>query len=92
MPRRQILESRGVNLKGGVVHQDVEPAQLFRRSRDGLLAEGAIGDVARDEDAAAAFGFDLLLRKPGVFVFIQVTDRDIRTFAREQNGDSAADA
>ena len=54
----EILEARGVELEGGVVDQHVEAAQFLDGARHGIEAEGALGDVARDHQAAPAFRFD----------------------------------
>ena len=51
-----------------------------------------LGDIAGDEQASSAFGFDLLLGEPRVVMFVQIGDGDIRAFAREENGHGPADA
>ena len=52
----QVLEARDMKLEGGIVHQHIQPAQLLDRALDRLAAKAALGDIARDQDAAAAFG------------------------------------
>jgi hypothetical protein len=47
---------------GGVVHQDVQLAELGHRPFDGIDADVRIAQVALDDDAAPAFGFDSAAR------------------------------
>ena len=84
-----------VLLEGGVVDQDVEPAECLRRvALDRALAERGVLDVAGDGEAAAALASRprrsvssrVLVLRPGRRM------RDVGAFAREQHRDRAADA
>ena len=55
------------------------------------LAEGGIGHIARNQDAAAPFRFHRRFGVFGVFMFIEIDDGNIGAFARIENGDGAAD-
>ena len=79
-------------LLGGVVHQDVEPAELLHRLLDAALAERLVADIARDLDGVAAFVFDQLDRFVGVLVLFKIDDRDVRALARHGDRGGAADA
>ena len=65
------------HLVGGVVHQDVDPAEFLDSSRDDVTAMLRIGYVASDEDGPAAG----ILDEPGgllrVVVLLQIGDQDI---------------
>ena len=76
----------------GVVHQHVELAKLLHRPLHQLLAEPLVADVARVREAAPAFRLDETLRLLRVAVLVQVGDRDVGAFAREQDGDCTPDA
>ena len=69
-------------LEGGVVYKDVKLAELGHRHLDGLPAEAAMGDIARDEKAAAAFFLDGALRFFSVRMFAQIDDGDIGSLSR----------
>ncbi len=88
----QVLELVDVLLERGVVDQDVEPAERLHGLRDRGLAEFRIGDVARQQDAAAPFVLDRALGFVGVLVLVEIGDRDVGAFAGEQHRDRAADA
>ena len=51
------------------------------------LAEFRIGDVAGQQDAAAPFLLDRALGLLGVLVLVEIGDRDVGAFAREQHRD-----
>src|SRR5688572_25694768 len=80
-------------LIGGVVDKDIQSAKFLDRSPDRFRAELRTLDVARNQQCAASFGLDGLQRRPGVrFLDRQIYNGDIGAFAREQNGNRAADA
>jgi hypothetical protein len=79
-------------LLGGIVNENVEPAKLFYRLLNRLLAERLVADVTRDENAPAAFLLDLEPRLIGISVLVQIEDRDIRPLLRKVNRDGAADS
>ena len=56
------------------------------------LQNSAIGDIARQENAAAPFLLDRALGLLGVLVLVEIGDRDVGALAREQHRDRAADA
>jgi hypothetical protein len=88
----EVLDRFGVLLEGGVVDHHVEPAERLDRLRHHLLRELRLLDVARHEHAAAALGLDAAAGLFGIESFVEVGDGHVRTLAREQHGDSAADA
>ena len=57
-------------LFGGVIHQDVELAELFDRERNRISAKLRVADVARQEQAAATQLFDFGLGGFGIFVLV----------------------
>jgi hypothetical protein len=54
----QVLEVEHVLLEGGVVDQDVRAAEARRCAPPRRLGVGRIGDVAGQQDGAAALGLD----------------------------------
>src|ERR1700729_120749 len=79
-------------LVGRVVDQDVEVAELKYRLFDGLLAERAVGNVARYQDTLLAFRLDGAHGHLGVVMLIEVNDRHVGAFARVENGNCSANA
>ena len=79
-------------LLGGVVHQDVEPAELFDRLLDGAPAKCLAADVAADQEALGAVLFDAALGFLGVLGFFEIDDRHVGAFAGEVQRHRAADA
>ena len=59
-------------LLGRVVHQNVEPPELFHCLPDAALAERLVTHIARDLDGVAAFLFDQLDRLVGDLVLFKV--------------------
>jgi hypothetical protein len=88
----QILEARDVKLEGGIVDQNVEAAQFLHCPLDGIEAEGALGDIACDHQAASPVGLDGAARDLGVLGLVEMHDGDIGALAREQHRHGAADA
>ena len=88
----QLLEAVDVLLEGGVVDEDVELAELVDRLLDRVLAEFGVGDVAGEQDAAAAFLLDGLLGLLRVLVLVEIGERDVGAFACEEHRDRPADA
>src|SRR5262245_46879233 len=78
----QLFETVDVLLERGVVHEDVELAELVDGSLDGVLAKFRIGHVARDEDAAAALFLDGAFRLLGIFMLVEIGDGDIGALPR----------
>ena len=87
-----VLDACRVLLEGGVVDEHVEAAEGLYRLGDGAVAELRVLDVAGDEQAAPAFGLDAHIRLLGVAVRLQIDDRNVGAFAREEDGDGPADA
>ena len=88
----QLLEAVDVLLEGGVVDEDVELAEFLDGLLDRVLAEFGVGDIAGEENAAAAFLLDSLLGLLGVLVLVEIGERDVGALAREEHRDRAADA
>ena len=94
------VEEHAVAQDAGVVHQDVDGAELAHRGVDDALRGAEVGDavVVRHRRAATRpdRGDDLVgdaARRPAaVDVPAQVVDDDARPLGREQLGDGAADA
>ncbi len=81
------------DLEGGVVDQDVEPAEFGRHPVHRLETEGPVAHVAGDQQTAAAF----LLHRPGfgrlsILSLVQIEDGDIGAFAGEEHGHGPPDA
>jgi len=76
-------------LLGGVVDQQVEPAQRADGAGDRVLAERLVADVAGNGDAAPALLLDQRLGRCGMFVLVQVDDREIGAFLGEADRDRA---
>src|ERR1044071_9311235 len=89
-----VFDRLRVLLKRGVVDEDVERSIFVDRLLHGGATEIRIAHVAGDEETAAAFvAFDDALRFFRVDLLdVEVDDRDVRAFAREQHRDRAADA
>lgn len=82
-----------VVLERGVVDQHVELAELVDAALHGVAAELRLPHVAGDRDGAPPFGLDRFDGGPRVLGLLgEVHDRDVGAFAREQDGDGAADA
>jgi hypothetical protein len=90
---RDLVELREAALEPGVVHENVEPAELRGCLLDELLGERLIEQIARDEDCLPARLLDRLLHFLCVLCFPrQERDRNIGTLAREREGYGASDA
>ena len=88
-----VLDRFLVLLIGGVVDEDIQPAKHFDRAVDGLGAEFRILHIAGDQQRAASFIDDGLLRHFCVRFFDrQVHDCDVGAFARKQDGNGPSDA
>ncbi len=81
-----------MELESGVVDQHVEAAQFLDDARHGIEAEAALGDVARDHQAATAFRFDGAPGDLGILGLIEMDDGDVGALAGEQHRHGAADA
>jgi hypothetical protein len=79
-------------LFGGVVDQNVEPAECLDGSLNGTLAEFFLPNVAGDENAIAAFALYQAPGFPGIAVFVAIHDRAIRPFLRKEDRNGASDA
>lgn len=79
------------DLLRGIVHQHVQRAKGLDVLLDGLAARLVVHEVARDEEALAAFTLDELLGFFGVGLLLgEVDDGDVGAFAGEEDGDGAA--
>lgn len=86
----EVFQAGTMLLERCIVHQHVEAAEFLHGARDGAAAELHIAHIAGNDQAAPAFGFDVLTRDFGVFRLVQVQYGDIGAFAGEQHGDGAA--
>ena len=57
-------------LLGGIVDDDIEPAEFIDGLLHGCLTEFFIANVTIDKQTFAALLFHKLLRFPGIFVFL----------------------
>ena len=61
-----------VLLEGGVVHQHIELAKRLDGLTHRLIAEIGFGNIAWNEDAAPALGFDRALRLFCVLILVKI--------------------
>ncbi len=80
----QILNFGGMNLKCGIVDQDVELAEVFDCAPHRLAAECPPSDVSGNEQALPSFVLDGALRIFGVLLLAKYSARDISAFPRKQ--------
>src|SRR5690606_28696491 len=85
-------EIRIVMLFGGVVHQDIQRAELFDHVLNRPVAKGLVGNVALDQKMVAAFCRDQSCGFGRVGVFGPEDDREISPFLRESHGNGAANS
>jgi hypothetical protein len=78
-------------LLGGVVDQDVEPAELVDRLLHRSLAECLVAEVAGDGQGPPPFLLDNLLRRLRIVMLAQIDDGYVGAFAREQRRDRPPD-
>jgi hypothetical protein len=74
-------------LLAGIVDQQVESAERLDRTRDRVLAERLVADVARDDDAAAALLLDQRPGRRGIFMVVEVDDRNVGALLGEADRD-----
>jgi hypothetical protein len=73
--------------------RNVEPAESFDRSLHRVVAGNDVGKIAGNQQAFRACCFDGHACFLGVrLLHRQIADRDVRPFARIEQGDRAADA
>lgn len=68
----QVFEPIDVKLESSIIHQHIHATELLDDLRDGILAKGAVSDVARDQQAFFALVRDDEAGLFGVFVFGEV--------------------
>ena len=73
-------------LESGVVHQDVQSIELSERFVNGFAAKDGVTDITFQDDASTAFVFDCFASYLCVVILRQVTNGDVRPFAREKDG------
>ena len=78
-------------LLGGVVDQQIEPAEGLDGAREGLAAERLVADVAGDREAAPPLFLDQLPGRAGVGVLVEIDDRDLGALLGEADRDRPAD-
>ena len=75
------------------VYQDVDFAQGFQRSSDGLLTVFVLSNIGREEMTIPALGLDPLLGLLCVvFFFWEIDDKAVGTLLRKENGDCSSNA
>src|SRR5262245_1590995 len=88
----EILQARRVDLKCGIVHEDVQLAECLYRAGNDAFADLLFGNIAGEKDTVAALSFDLLLSRPGILFLVQMGNGDIRAFPGKENRYRSADA
>ena len=89
---RQLFEAVHVLLECGAVDENVELAEFVHGLLDRVPAEFGIGDVSGKQNAATPFLLHGALGLFCVLMLIEIGHCYVRAFAREQHGDSTADA
>src|SRR5690606_30016207 len=89
---RSVFRGLLLVLLARIVHEDVDRSEAAGRLLDRPPAELRVRDIAADQQALGAFGFDQALRVLGVPVLIEIDDRDRRTLPREMHGHGPTDA
>jgi len=79
-------------VRGRVVDEEIESAQLFGGVFDDILAVRAPGQVAGQRECAAAGVLDPSRGLDRVVVLVVVGDRDVGALTRERDRDGAPDA
>ena len=80
------------SLIGGVVDEQINPAEFAGGSLDDAPAVRLLGKVAGNQHRTPPGGLDQLLGLARILVLVPVRDEDVGAFAREREGDRAADA
>src|SRR5690606_35940263 len=78
-------------LFGGIVDEDVEPAEFPDRLLDGSPAEFLVANIALDAERMAALALDQFDRLPRVCVLLEIDEGDIGPFPRHRDGAGATD-
>jgi hypothetical protein len=86
------LQERHDRLDAGVVHQDVDRAEVGRRRLEHPFDVRALRHIALHGDGAAAVGALQGVRGLGGPIEVDVVDGDARPALRQHVGDAAADA
>ena len=76
---------------GGIVDQDVEPAEARHRALDESLAVRLLADVPRKKHGGAARLLDPASGLASVVLLAQVRDQDVGPLAGIGNGDRPSD-
>jgi hypothetical protein len=76
----------------GVVDQDVDFAEFSPRSLHRILAKLFAANIAGQQQAFAAFGFDQPLRFPGIAMLGQINQRNIRALLGEKDRNGPANS
>ena len=79
-------------LLGGVVHENVEAAELFHGLVDNATADLFVADIARQQDAFSAMLLDALPRLLRIAIFLEIVDRHVGAFLGEGDRHRTADA
>src|SRR3954469_11237386 len=81
--RADLLDALVGPLHGGVIHQDVESAEVAQRLLDYVLAVLLLGDVPRGATRLPPSLFDPACGLLLVLVLVQIGDQEIRALTRE---------
>src|SRR5690606_41730647 len=73
------------------IYQDVQAAQSVNRLTDQLPAMGLFADITRDQKGLSTGLLHPMRRFPGIFLFVQIGNEHIGSFARKSNGHGFSD-
>lgn len=79
-------------LESGIVHEDIELAEVFQALPHKMAAVIIARNIAWKDDGLASRLINPARGLIGALVFTQIGNRDIGAFARESDGDRPADA
>ena len=79
-------------LLGGIVDQDIKPAEVLHRLVDGGAAELLAGNVAGDRQALPPLFPHRCRGLGGILTLLEIYDGEVGTLTREQDRNGTADA
>ena len=88
----QIFKARCVQLKSGVVDEDVQPAEFLYSLSNDRIAKLWVGYVSSHHQTSASLPLDCGLGDLRIGSFIEMGNGNIGAFAREQDCNRAANA
>jgi len=87
----QLFERARVLLKGGIVGDDINMAEVIHHLLHRVLAEVEISNVAAEDHTSSSLAFHGTCGFRRVLVLRQIDDGDIGALARQQDGHGPAD-